>query len=288
MRVENRETSDDPEVAIIQPGEPIWRFHWNEVWQYRYLLKFLVLRDIRLIYKQTILGPVHLFIRPIIMTLVFQLVFSEFGQIPTDGIHPFLFYFANHTLWAFFAGVFTASSNVFSSGKTLMSKVYFPRIIPVFSAVLMNAVTLGIQLLFFLIVFTVFFLNGSTQALSFTSFAALIPILQMGLLAMGAGLIFATLTLRYRDLNSLASVIIQGMMYLSPVIYPLAVVPENYRLYASLNPISSAMELFRYSIFASGTISTELMLTGWFISGILLTLGLVSFNLIQRKFVDVV
>jgi lipopolysaccharide transport system permease protein len=282
------EENEQKDIFTIAPGEPWWRFRWNEVWDFRYLLKFLLLRDLKLVYKQTILGPVHLFIRPVIMTLVFQLVFSEFGRIPTDGVHPFLFYYANQTLWAFFSGVFSASSGIFSGGKGLMSKVYFPRIIPVFSSVMMNAVTLGIQMVFFFMVYLFLFGNGKGGLPPVSSLIFVIPVIQMGLLAMGIGLVFASLTLRYRDLNSLSGVIIQGMMYLSPVIYPLAVVPEKYQAIAYLNPLASAMESFRFMLFGAGTIEFSFLLTGWIITIIMVAAGLISFNLTQRKFVDIV
>jgi len=252
------------------------------------MLKFLVLRDLRLVYKQTILGPVHLFIRPLIMTLVFQLVFSEFGNISTDGIHPFLFYYANQTLWSFFAGVFGTSSSVFMGGKALMSKVYFPRVIPVLACVVTNAVTLGIQLLFFSLVYFYFVITEQTTVPPFSIIMIVFPVLQMALLGVGSGLVFATLTLRYRDLNSLSGVIIQGLMYLSPVIYPFAVVPEKYQFYAAFNPISAAMELFRFSLFGSGDTSLQLLVTGWIMSGVLIVAGLSTFNLTHRKFVDFV
>jgi lipopolysaccharide transport system permease protein len=222
------------------------------------------------------------------MTLVFQLIFSEFGKIPTDGVHPFLFYYANQTLWAFFAGVFSGSSGIFSGGKSLMSKVYFPRIIPVFSSFLMNATTLGIQMVLFFAVYLFLIRNGTCGLPPISSLLFVLPALQVGMIAIGFGLLFASLTLRYRDLNTLSNVMIQGMMYLSPVVYPLAVVPEKYKALASLNPLASAMESFRFMLFGVGTIDFSFLLSGWIVTIIMFISGLICFNVTQRKFVDIV
>jgi len=278
----------DPEIRIISPGAPWWSFGWAEVWNYRHLLKFLLLRDIRLVYKQTILGPVHLFLRPIIMTIVFQLVFNELGKMSTDGIHPFLFYYGNSTVWTFFSGIFGTASGIFMTGRGLMAKVYFPRIIPVFSSVMMNGVKFSIQILFLAFLFVYFAFSGGGNTPSPWCFGIVLAIFQVAIVALGFGLLFACVTLRYRDLNSLSGVIVQGMMYLSPVIFPFTSIPEKYQFLASFNPLSSAMESFRFFLFGQGSMSVELLVIGWSVSLSVLFTGLVSFNLTQRKFVDIV
>ena len=280
--------STESDIRIIQPGESIWKFNWRELWEYRFLLKFLLLRDLRLVYKQTILGPVHLFLRPIIMTLVFQVVFNKIGSFSTDGIHPFLFYYGNNSLWAFFAGVFGASSAVFSSGAGLMSKVYFPRILPSLSSLLMNAFRFCVQLVLLLIVSVFLYSRGDSAGLSVLFLGAIAPVIQVGLIALGGGFVFGCITLRYRDLNSLSSVIVQGMMYLSPVVYPFSAIPERYKLLASLNPLASAMEQFRYFAFGEGSVGIELLIVGWGVTIFIFVFGMLLFNVTQRKFVDIV
>lgn len=276
------------EFREIRPRRPWWEFNWAEVWEYKHLVRFLVERDLKLLYKQTILGPLHLFIRLFVMTLLFQLVFHRLGGMSTDGVHPFLFYYANNTAWAFFSGTFGAVSSVFISGKGLMTKVYFPRIIMPLSSVLTNGFNLLIQLCFLVILVLGFWLSDKASLPSWPSVLIFIPLIQLALIGIGGGFVFASLTLKYRDLKSLSGVIVQGMMYLSPVIYPLAMVPEKYQLLASLNPITSAMELLRYCLFSQGTITPLLIGIGWGMSLGVFIFGLVSFNLMQRKFVDIV
>lgn len=284
----NKIESKHLEVREIKPDLPWHHFEWRELWEYRYLIKFFSLRDLSLIYKQTIFGPLHLFIRPFVTTLLFQLVFSKLGNMPTDGVHPFLFYYVNNTGWAFFSSNFGSASAVFLSGKGLMTRVYFPRIIPPFSALITNAVNLSIQLLFALLLVVGFDWYYGTNLLSVKMFGFFVPIIQLGLIGMGMGFIMACLTLKYRDLSSLSNLITQGLMYLSPVIYPLALVPEKFRLLASFNPITSAMEALRYFIFSNASLNAQLLLIGWGITLLLFMVGLISFNIVQRKFVDVV
>ncbi len=169
-----------------------------------------------------------------------------------------------------------------------MAKVYFPRIIPVFSSVMMNGVKFSIQMLFLVGLFIYFAFSGGGNNPSPWCFGILLSILQVVIVALGLGLLFACLTLRYRDLNSLSAVIVQGMMYLSPVIFPFASIPSQYQFLAAFNPLSSAMESFRFFLFGQGTVSVELLVIGWSVSLSLFFVGLVSFNLTQRKFIDIV
>lgn len=280
----------EPAIAVreIRPGRSWFSFEWSEVWRYKHLLYFLAKRDLAMTYKQTILGPLHLVIRPFVMTLLFQLVFHKLGGIQTDGIPSFLFYFANNTAWAFFAAVFGSVSTVFMSGKGLMGKVYFPRIIPPFATVLTSAVSLGVQIVFLGCLILYFHYSQGVGFPDWKVFGMLIPIVQLAMIASGMGFLFACITLKYRDLSGLSGVVTQGLMYVSPVVFPLAIVPESYRMLAGLNPLASAMETWRYCIFGEATLTAPLLWLGWFLSILLFAVGLVIFNKVQRKFMDIV
>lgn len=276
------------EVREIRPGRSWFSFEWGEVWRYKHLLYFLAKRDLALTYKQTILGPLHLVVRPFVMTLLFQLVFHKLGGIQTDGIPSFLFYFANNTAWAFFAAVFGSVSTVFMSGKGLMGKVYFPRIIPPLSSVLTAAVSLGVQVFFLAGLMVYFFLSQGVSLPGVRVLCVFAPFVQLAMIAAGAGFIFACFTLKYRDLSGFTGVVTQGLMYVSPVIYPFSVIPESYRLLAGLNPLASAMEFWRYGFFGVASLSPQLLVLGWGTTITLFFGGLVVFNKVQRKFMDIV
>lgn len=275
-------------VRELRPGRSWFHFEWGEVWRYKHLLYFLAKRDLALTYKQTLLGPLHLVIRPFVMTFLFQLVFNKLGGISTDGIPSFLFYFANNTAWAFFAAVFGSVSSVFMSGKGLMGKVYFPRMIPPFASVITSAVSLGVQIVFLGCLILYFFFAHGAALPSWKVLGMVLPLVQLALIASGMGFIFACATLKYRDLSGLSGVVTQGLMYLSPVIFPLAVVPESYRMLAALNPLTSAMETWRYCLFGEATLTAPLLWVGWGLSFGLFFSGLVIFNKVQRKFMDIV
>lgn len=275
-------------VREIRPGRSWFSFEWREVWRYKHLLYFLAKRDLAMTYKQTVLGPLHLVIRPFVMTLLFQLVFHKLGGIQTDGIPAFLFYFANNTAWAFFAAVFGSVSSVFMSGKSLMGRVYFPRIIPPFATVLTSAVSLGVQLVFLGCLIGYYHFAQGVAWPDWKVIAILIPAVQLAMVASGMGFFFACVTLKYRDLSGLSGVVTQGLMYLSPVVFPLAIVPESYRMLAAVNPLTSAMEFWRYCIFGEATLSPVLLGIGWGLTLMLFLAGLVLFNKVQRKFMDIV
>lgn len=282
------QAADGVAVREIRPGRSWFSFEWGEVWRYKHLLYFLAKRDLAMTYKQTVLGPLHLVIRPFVMTLLFQLVFHKLGGIQTDGIPSFLFYFANNTAWAFFAAVFGSVSSVFMSGKGLMGKVYFPRIIPPFATVLTSAVSLGVQVVFLGCLIAYYHFSQGLAWPDGKVVGILLPAVQLAMIGSGMGFLFACITLKYRDLAGLSSVVTQGLMYLSPVVFPLALVPESYRMFAAFNPIASAMEFWRYCIFGEATLSPELLWVGWGLTLMLFGVGLVLFNKVQRKFMDIV
>lgn len=274
--------------AVLTAKQPLFDLRLGEVWQYRDLLLLFVRRDIKQVYMQTILGPLWFFIQPILTTLVFTIVFGNMADIPTDGIPPVLFYLAGITFWNFFAEALNKSSTVFRDNQNIFGKVYFCRLVVPLSIVVNNMVRFGIQLLMFLIVY-IYFLT-QTSHIHPNVYALLFPLLVLinAGLALGFGLIITSMTAKYRDLFFLLQFGIQLWMYATPVIYPLSEVPEQYQIFAVLNPLTAVIETFKYGFLGEGTFSW------WYLGysflsmlGILL-IGIISFNRMEKTFVDVI
>lgn len=274
--------------AVLTAKQPLFDLRLGEVWQYRDLLLLFVRRDIKQVYMQTILGPLWFFIQPILTTLVFTIVFGNMADIPTDGIPPVLFYLAGITFWNFFAEALNKSSTVFRDNQNIFGKVYFCRLVVPLSIVVNNMVRFGIQLLMFLIVY--FYFLTQTSHIHPNAHALLFPLLVLinAGLALGFGLIITSMTAKYRDLFFLLQFGIQLWMYASPVIYPLSEVPEQYRIFVVLNPLTAVIETFKFGILGEGTFSW------WYLGysflsmlGILL-IGIISFNRMEKTFVDVI
>jgi lipopolysaccharide transport system permease protein len=273
---------------VIEPKLPWWKHNWREIWDYRSLLYFLVRRDITSRFKQTILGPLHLFIRPFLMSILFQVIFSNIGGFTTDTVPPFLFYFANNIAWSFFACVFGANCSVFRGTKDLMNMVYYPKLINPISLTMVSVVDLCIQLLLLSLMQIVFLVIFGWYHISWSFFLLPIALIQLTLIGLGLGISAASLSIRYRDLDSFYSTGIRVLMYLTPVIFPYSQIPQEYKFLAALNPLSSAMELFRYSLFGQGYMSMDLHVMGWAVTIVMLSIGFILYSLKQRNYIDIV
>jgi len=275
-------------ITRVIPNKPFWDFNFRQIWDYKHLVYYLVHRDMVVMYKQTIMGPIHLFLRPFVMTVVFQLIFHKMVGVETDGISPFLFYFVNNSVWMFFSQTFTQIGGVFTQGKTLMEKVFFPRLILPFSYVFGGVVRLLIQFFFLLPILLWYYFFFGYNPVSWNLCLLPVAILQTIVIAMGFGLLFAIITLKYRDLKNFSTTLIQGFLYLSPVIYPISSIPDQYRFVAAFNPMFSNLELYRLSIFGTSAAEIQVHYIGFGIASFVILFVSFSFNVIQRKFIDIV
>ena len=279
----------DSWTEVIEPKTSLFDWRLKEVWNYRDLLRMFVRRDFVTNYKQTILGPLWFFIQPIFTAITFTIVFGNFAGISTDGQPRIVFYMAGLTLWNYFSECFNNASSVFTKNANIFGKVYFPRLIMPLTIVVSNLIKFGIQFLLFLCIYFYFIWNGS-DTIQPNVFILLTPFLLflMAGISLGAGMIFSSLTTKYKDLTFLLTFGIQLLMYATPVIYPLASIPEKYKFYVLLNPLTSVIETFRYAYLGTGTFS-------WFDLGysaifmlVLLLLGIMIFNRVERSFMDTV
>jgi lipopolysaccharide transport system permease protein len=229
--------------ALIKSEEAGVQLNLAELWHSRELLYFLTLRDIKVRYKQTLMGLAWVIIQPLATMLIFTLVFNRFVKLDTGALPYPLFALSGLLLWLFFANAVTNSTNSLVSNANLITKVYFPRLYIPAAAVGAGLVDLGVS---FLLLVALVFYYGLTLTLNIL----LLPlfILLMTLLALGVGLLSAALTVKYRDLRHALPFIIQLWMFASPVIYPTRIVPEGWQWLLTINPVAGIVEGFRAAL----------------------------------------
>ncbi|ARV08963.1 ABC transporter permease [Winogradskyella sp. PC-19] len=266
-------------------------FNFKEMWQYRDLLLLFVKRDIVTVYKQTILGPLWYLIQPLFTALTFTLIFNKVANIGTGTVPPFLFNLAGVTVWNYFKNCLTTTSNTFTSNANIFSKVYFPRIISPMSTVISNLFKFGIQLLIFMAFYVYYYFAGASIALHKSAFLFPVLIIFMAMLSLGLGMIISSMVTKYRDLKYLLNFGIQLLMYISAVMYPIALMREklpNFAWLVEYNPIAYFIEAARYMLLSSGEISLQGLLISGLVTLCVLFLGIVIFNKTEKTFIDTV
>lgn len=276
------------QISEITPQNNLFDLKLKEIWRYRDLLFLFVKRDITVVYKQTILGPIWFFVQPLLTTLMFLLVFNRIAGISTDGIPPIVFYMAGITIWNYFSESLRLTSDTFVKNAAIFGKVYFPRVIMPISVVLSNLVKFSIQFTLFIIIYIYFFLTINSLSPNYTLFFLPIFIIILAFLALGFGLSISAMTTKYRDLTFLVQFGVQLWMYATPVIYPVSKIPEKYQSLVMLNPVAPIVEAFKYSFTGSGlfSISGLLYSAGFAIFFFLISLAI--FNRTEKNFMDTV
>jgi lipopolysaccharide transport system permease protein len=277
-------------TTVIKPKSSLLSVDFGEIWQYRDLYRMFVKRDIVTWYKQTILGPLWFFIQPIMTTIMFMVVFGGIAKISTDGLPQPLFYLAGICLWTYFSECLNQTSKTFIENANMFGKVYFPRLVVPLATVTSNLVRLSIQMGLFFLVFA-YYLIFTDAPVHPNLYALLTPVLiaLIAALALGFGVLFSSLTTKYRDLTFLLSFIVQLWMYATPVIYPLSTIEDpRLKMLMQANPLTSIMETFKFGMLGVGEFSwAALGYTAGF-AAFILALGVVVFNKIQRTFMDTV
>ena len=272
----------------IKPHDNLLDLHLKDVWHYRDLLWLLVRRDFVSFYKQTVFGPLWLFIQPIFTTITFTIVFHTLANIKTDGIPAPLFYMTGNLAWNYFSDCLNKTSIVFSANAGIFGKVYFPRLIMPLSIIFSNLVRFAIQFMLFISMMVYFAFQGHPVHPNIYVFLFPVIILLMAILGMGLGMIISAMTTKYRDLTFLVSFGVQLLMYATPIIYPLSAAPAQYRIYITLNPLSGLIETFRYGFTGKGEFFIGAFMYSVVASIVLFLLGLVVFNRVEKTFVDTV
>ena len=274
----------------IRPKDKLLSVDFKEIWQYRDLMMLFVKRNIITQYKQTILGPLWFVIQPMMTTVMYMVVFGGIAKISTDGLPQPLFYLAGISFWQYFADCLTKTSNTFVNNAGIFGKVYFPRLVTPLSDVISNLVRFGIQFGLFLIVY-LYYVIFTDAVIQPNLYALMFPVLVAMLagLALGFGILFSSMTTKYRDLQLLLSFFVSLWMYATPVIYPLSTITnEKLHLVMQLNPLTGIVEFFKYGMLGVGNHDWWMLGYSFGFMVVLLAVGIVVFNKVQKSFMDTV
>ncbi|QDP85551.1 ABC transporter permease [Chryseobacterium sp. SNU WT5] len=274
-------------TETIESNHSLFDLKLKEVWRYKDLVYMFVKRDFVSSFKQTILGPLWFFINPIFTTIVFVFVFGNIAKLSTDSIPQVLFYLSGITLWNYFSSCLTGTSNIFTANASIFGKVYFPRLVMPITIVISNLMKFGVQFTLFLAVWIFYFSKGEIEP-NIWILATPFLIVLMAIFALGVGMIFSALTTKYRDLQMLLTFGVSLMMYATPVIYPVSSIEGVWKELAYYNPLTGIFECFKYGWMGQGEFTVEMLLISTGIILILLVIGTVTFNKVEKSFMDTV
>lgn len=268
---------------IIEAGHTE-RHYWRDIWRYRELFYFLSWRDILIRFKQTVIGIAWAFIRPLLTMIVFVFIFSKLAKFPSDGIPYPILVFSAMLPWQFFATSLSESSNSLITNSSMISKIYFPRIVIPASSVLVNLVDFLISFFILLVLMIWYKFIPSWQILTLPLF-----ILMAFGASFGAGLWLASLNVKYRDFRYIVPFIVQFGLYISPVGFSSNIIPEKWRLLYSLNPMVGVIDGFRWAILGQRNF---IYMPGFMLSLLLVFLVLISgiwyFRKTEKTFADII
>ena len=272
----------------IKSNYSFFDFNIKEIYKFKDLIFLLIKRDFVTLYKQTLLGPIWFVVQPLINTLIFTIIFGKLAKISTDEIPDVLFYMSGTVLWGYFSLCLMNTSNIFVKFSELFSKVYFPRIVIPISIVVTSFFQFFLQFSIFLAFYFYYKFNGSNISIDYKILFFPLIIFQIILLSIGVGTLISSLTSKYRDFTFILTFSIQLWMFATPVVYPLSVVPDKYKILMNFNPMTSIIESFREIFFGSSSINFSYIMISLSITIFLFLFGILMFNKTQRKFIDTV
>ena len=274
---------------IIRPQEKLWKVNLKEIWDYRDLIELFVRRNIVTVYKQTVLGMAWYLIQPVLTVIMNMVVFGGIAQMSTDGLPQALFYLAGNVCWFYFSDCLNQTSSTFVANQGMFGKVYFPRMVVPISTVISNLLRFGVQLGLFVAIYIYFLITGTDICPNWTILTVPVLIVMMAGLCMGFGILVSSFTSKYRDLSILFGFVVSLWMYATPIVYPISMVTnETLRTIIMLNPMTSIIEAFKYATLGQGYFSWGALGYSFAFMSILLAIGTVIFNKVQRSFMDTV
>jgi lipopolysaccharide transport system permease protein len=282
-------SSDATHYDVIIERPTSWLdFRFHELWKHRYLILLFVRRDLVAFYSQTILGPLWFVISPLASVATFIVVFGHIAKIPTNGMPHGLFYLSGLVIWNYFTSCVTKTSDFLAGNSHVMSKIYFPRLSIPLATVTSSLIPFFIQFLLLIVVSIYYAYCG----VHFRTGPAIVfvPLIVafVGIIALTFGMLISSLTTLYRDISHLVGLFTTILMYASPIIYPVSQIPDKWHKLYLLNPMATAIELFRYCLFGEGVVSVKAIAVALTGAAICLFFTLVFFNRIEKSFVDTV
>lgn len=273
----------------ISAEHKILQLNLREVWRYKDLIWLFTNRNFILKYKQTVLGPAWLFLNPLISSLIYAFVFGGIAGIGTDGVPQILFYLAGSAIWTFFSTAVTQNATTFTGNASIFGKVYFPRLTIPISNIISGILQFLIQFLLVICFLAFYLFRQEVQPEWWAWFVIPIVLFHLGVMGLGVGIIISSLTTKYRDLSVLVTFGVQLWMYITPVVYSMSQVGDGMMRNALLfNPVTAPIEVFRYAVLGKGIISPQYLVWSWAFTIIVILLGIVLFNKVERTFMDTV
>lgn len=270
-------------TLVIEPAGRWPRIDLRELWAYRGLFFFLVWRDVKVRYAQTVLGAGWAILQPVLTMLVFTVIFGRFANIPSDGVPYAVFSLAALVPWTYFSTALSGASNSLVSSTNLITKVYFPRLVIPFAPVLAGLVDFAVALLVLGAVMLSYGIVPGPLAL------VVVPLLvvAMMLTSAGVGCWLAALNIQYRDVKHVTPFLVQVWMYASPIVYPMSLVPERWHGVYALNPMAGIVEGFRAVLLGTSVVSWPTIALSLGVGAVLFVTGSLYFRRTERVFADV-
>ena len=282
LTADQRPLSTLPHVRI-QPARGLLDLDLAALWQYRELIYILVWRDVTVRYKQTLLGVAWAMFQPVATMLIFTVVFSVMGKIPSDGFPYPVFLYAGLLPWFYVSQALSRGGTSLVGEAPLISKVYFPRLILPLSATIAPLVDLALAFVAFLGLMAWFGILPTWRILSLPLFAAL-----AATITLAAGLWISALYVKYRDVGHILPMLIQLWMFVSPILYPVSKVPESWRALYAMNPVVSVVEGFRWALIPGFEVDFTMFLPSLGVVFVVFVGGLIYFRSMERTFADVI
>lgn len=282
MNISKNISEEEEQITVIKPSKGWQLIDLKELWSYKDLLYFLVIRGIKARYAQSVLGISWAIIQPLFTTLVFTVIFGNVAKISSDGAPYVVFSFAAMVPWTYFSSTLTESSNSLVQNANMISKVYFPRLVLPLSAAFSKLLDFIISFSV-LVGFLVYFQMMPTWEIVF------LPVLLIILLmtSLGLGMILSAMAVQYRDVKHAVTFLVQILMYAAPVVYPTSAIPEAYRFWYSLNPMVGVIEGFRSIFLGTQAFPWQLILPGAIVAVVMFIFAAFYFRKMERIFADV-
>jgi len=279
--------SDKP-VTIIKPQNNLLSLNLGTLWKYRDLIRMFVKRDFNTFYKQTILGPLWFIIQPLFTSGMFMIIFGKLANISTDETPQMLFYMAGVINWNYFSECFTKTSNTFADNKNLFGKIYFPRLAVPIADAITNMIRYAIQFALFLGFYFFFYISGAPVSPNWMVILTPLVLLYLALLSLGFGMWISALTAKYWDLKLALPFVVQLWMYATPIVYPLSLVPERFKVLMIFNPVAPAIEFFKIAWLGAGTLNVVHAGLSALLALLIIFTGIIIFNRTEKTFVDTI
>ena len=272
----------------ITPNRSWFKLDLKDLYHYRGLMLRFVRRDLITSYQQTIIGPLWIFLQPLLTTLIYLVVFGNIAKIPTDGIPKILFYLSGSIIWSFFFDSLSGTMYTFITNSHIFSKVYFPRLVMPISNLITQTIRMLIQALLFIIIFLYYHIAFDLFSLSATILIIPFLVILTAGFALGGGLLISVLTAKYRDVDTFIQYLLRLFMFATPIVFPSSMVPLKYKFLFWLNPLTPIIETFRSVFFNQQPIPYNYLLLAVAEVGVILILGLVLFKKREIEVMDII